>query len=422
MTLPAISIQNLSKKYTLGVNSADSLRERLTQLFQISGRKAQKPETLWALKDINLDIQPGEVLGIIGHNGAGKSTLLKILSRITHPTTGRIELNGRVSSLLEVGTGFHPELTGRENIFMNAAILGMKRAEITKKFDEIVAFAEVEKFIDTPVKRYSSGMYTRLAFSVAAHLDPEILIVDEVLSVGDLSFQQKSLGKMQDTANQGRTVLFVSHNLASIRHLCERVLVFDSGEILIDSVPDEAIQAYVNLRKNAGQVNSIADVSIPEQPDIEMQIDRVVVLNDSRKTISLEETLSKSFHVQIHYTIRKPINSAYVLCHFNNMMGQTVVWTYDGETELFGNRESGNYVAEFSIPERMLTTGRYTVHVAIVDTNRSIIHYPGALLEISIEDTTSLLAHRNIRWPGIVGYNPSWTTHKLLEKVATTEI
>ncbi|RMG73459.1 MAG: ABC transporter ATP-binding protein, partial [Chloroflexi bacterium] len=184
MTQPAISIQNLSKKYILGANSADSLRERLTQLFRL-GQGSHQPEEIWALKDINLEVQPGEVLGIIGHNGAGKSTLLKILSRITHPTTGRIEINGRVSSLLEVGTGFHPELTGRENIYMNAAILGMKRAEIKKKFDEIVAFAEVEKFIDTPVKRYSSGMYTRLAFSVAAHLDPEILIVDEVLSVGD---------------------------------------------------------------------------------------------------------------------------------------------------------------------------------------------------------------------------------------------
>jgi lipopolysaccharide transport system ATP-binding protein len=188
-------------------------------------------EVLWALKDVSFSVAPGEVVGIVGRNGAGKSTLLKVLSRITKPTTGEVDLYGRVGSLLEVGTGFHPELTGRENIFLNGAILGMKRSHIERKFDEIVAFAEVEKFLDTPVKRYSSGMYVRLAFAVAAHLEPEILIVDEVLAVGDASFQKKCLGKIGDVAKDGRTVLFVSHNMAAVKALCTRAMLLDGGRV-----------------------------------------------------------------------------------------------------------------------------------------------------------------------------------------------
>ena len=201
-------------------------------------------EEFWALKDIDFEIRRGEVVGIIGRNGAGKSTLLKILSRITEPTTGRVEILGRVASLLEVGTGFHPELTGRENIFLNGAILGMSRAEIKRKFDEIVAFAEVEKFLDTPVKRYSSGMYVRLAFAVAAHLEPEILIVDEVLAVGDADFQKKCLGKMRDVAGGGRTVLFVSHNIGAVRRLCERGLILSGGRIIADAAVSDALERY----------------------------------------------------------------------------------------------------------------------------------------------------------------------------------
>ncbi|HXI70567.1 MAG TPA: ABC transporter ATP-binding protein [Verrucomicrobiae bacterium] len=202
-------------------------------------------EEFWALKDVSFEVKRGEVVGIIGRNGAGKSTLLKILSRITEPTTGRVELNGRVASLLEVGTGFHPELTGRENIFLNGAILGMTRAEIRKKFDEIVAFAEVEKFLDTPVKRYSSGMYVRLAFAVAAHLEPEILIVDEVLAVGDAEFQKKCLGKMQDVASGGRTVLFVSHNMAAVRNLCSKGIYLKNGTVRLLGSIDETIDGYL---------------------------------------------------------------------------------------------------------------------------------------------------------------------------------
>src|SRR6185436_19287237 len=226
---PIIRVENLSKQYTIGAKTEPyaTLRESIVRAarkpIDMVRRNGKAENTkFWALKDVNFDVMPGEVVGIIGRNGAGKSTLLKVLSRITEPTTGRVELYGRVGSLLEVGTGFHPELTGRENIFMNGAILGMRRRDIARQFDPIVEFAEVEKFIDTPVKRYSSGMYVRLAFAVAAHLEPEILVIDEVLAVGDAAFQKKCLGRMRDVASTGRTVIFVSHNMAAVSSLCTK--------------------------------------------------------------------------------------------------------------------------------------------------------------------------------------------------------
>lgn len=248
--MSAIVVENLSKRYVIGHQTqADTLRDALSggvrSLWNRLRRQRHTREEFHALRDVSFSVEPGEVVGIIGRNGAGKSTLLKILSRITEPTTGRIELNGRVASLLEVGTGFHPELSGRENIFLNGAILGMSRAEIRHKFDEIVAFSEVEKFLDTPVKRYSSGMYVRLAFAVAAHLEPEILIVDEVLAVGDVQFQKKCLGKMRDVSlTQGRTVLFVSHNLAAVRQLCPRVIFLASGRLVREGPSAEIIAEY----------------------------------------------------------------------------------------------------------------------------------------------------------------------------------
>jgi len=249
----AIRVSGLSKEYTLGGAERvdESFREMLLGIFTAPWQRLKKlrgevedEQRFWALKDVDFEIKPGEVVGIIGRNGAGKSTLLKILSRITDPTEGKIEIRGRISSLLEVGTGFHPELTGRENIFLNGAILGMSRKEIKQKFDEIVAFAEVDKFLDTPVKRYSSGMYVRLAFAVAAHLEPEILIVDEVLAVGDAAFQKKCLGKMSDVAKEGRTVLFVSHNMGAVSHLCSRGIVLEQGIIGFDGVIASAVDRY----------------------------------------------------------------------------------------------------------------------------------------------------------------------------------
>ena len=253
----AISIQNVSKAYRLGVIGHGTLREDLQSWWArvrgtedpnriIGSKEAIEGDTLWALRDVSFDVEQGSVWGIIGANGAGKSTLLKILSRVTAPTSGQIKVRGRVASLLEVGTGFHPELTGRENIFLNGAILGMTKAEVRKKFDEIVAFSEIEKFIDTPVKRYSSGMYVRLAFAVAAHLDPEILVVDEVLAVGDAAFQKKCLGKMGAVAKEGRTVLFVSHNMGAVRNLCQKGIVLRNGREAFQGTASDAVDFYLS--------------------------------------------------------------------------------------------------------------------------------------------------------------------------------
>jgi lipopolysaccharide transport system ATP-binding protein len=247
-----IRVENLGKQYRLGGPQAaySTLRESLVGAARAPFRWAQRGKppaaTVWAVRDVSFEVKPGEIVGIIGRNGAGKSTLLKMLSRITEPTTGAIDLYGRVGSLLEVGTGFHPELSGRENIYLNGAILGMLRTEIARKFDEIVAFAEVEKFIDTPVKHYSSGMYLRLAFAVAAHLEPEILIVDEVLAVGDARFQRKCLNKMQDVGQQGRTVLFISHSMAAITRLCQRAILLNEGQVIADGPSDRVVSTYLH--------------------------------------------------------------------------------------------------------------------------------------------------------------------------------
>lgn len=264
---PIIKVQDVSKRYYLGGPSAaySTLREALMDVARKPLRLMRRndgPQVLWALKDVSFEVTPGDVVGIIGRNGAGKSTLLKILSRITEPTSGRVELYGRVASLLEVGTGFHPELTGRENIFLNGSILGMTRKEIESKFDEIVAFAEIEKFLDTPVKRYSSGMYVRLAFAVAAHLEPEILIVDEVLAVGDAAFQKKCLGRMRDVASTGRTVLFVSHNMAAVSTLCSKAMMLWEGKVEVPLGDVEvAVQQYLT------QVHKITKTKLSERTD-----------------------------------------------------------------------------------------------------------------------------------------------------------
>ena len=268
----AIRVENISKKYAINVvkRRNDTLRDEIAcavkALFTRNGYGLGPTQTFWALRDISFEVTPGEVVGVIGRNGAGKSTLLKILSRITAPTSGSAEIHGRVGSLLEVGTGFHTELTGRENIYLNGAILGMKKSEIDRKFDDIVAFAEVGQFIDTPIKRYSSGMHVRLAFAVAAHLDPEVLIVDEVLAVGDAAFQKKCLGKMEDVAKQGRTVAFVSHSMPAIKSLCPRGIVLDEGRLIMDSNAGDAIQFYLmntHQTESTGHVSPIANAGDP---------------------------------------------------------------------------------------------------------------------------------------------------------------
>jgi lipopolysaccharide transport system ATP-binding protein len=291
-----ISIENVSKSYRLGVIGSGTLREDLQSWWH---RKRGLPDpnlrvdqahlaveghTLWALNDVSLEVKQGEVLGIIGRNGAGKSTLLKILSRVTAPTSGRIRVKGRVASLLEVGTGFHPELTGRENTFLNGAILGMTKAEVARKFDEIVAFSEIEQFIDTPVKRYSSGMYVRLAFAVAAHLDPEILVVDEVLAVGDAAFQKKCLGKMGAVAQEGRTVLFVSHNLSSIIQLCDTCVLLSAGRVVSIGTAEETVEQYLAPNSDA-EYDINQDAMKDRKGSGDIRIKRIVLLNEQLRPV-----------------------------------------------------------------------------------------------------------------------------------------
>lgn len=280
MSEPVIKIQNLSKRYRIGVKEERyrTIREsimsgikapfkniktlrKLTN-FDNSSNSSKEKDVIWALKNVSFDVEEGEVIGIIGRNGAGKSTLLKILSRITEPTEGEVRIRGRVGSLLEVGTGFHPELTGRENVFLNGAILGMRKEEIKMKFDEIVAFAEIEKFLDTPVKRYSSGMYVRLAFAVAAHLEPEILLVDEVLAVGDIAFQRKCLGKMEDIGKQGHTVLFISHNIQAINQLCSRSIIVNGGTIIANGDTQSILNLYVTMAVPASTDGDLTSVKL----------------------------------------------------------------------------------------------------------------------------------------------------------------
>jgi len=261
VSILAIRAEGVGKRYAIGAPRAPygSLRETVTQALtapfrrRARGRSVPESDTLWALQDVSFDVRPGEVVGVIGRNGAGKSTLLKILARITEPTTGQVVLSGRVGSLLEIGTGFHSELTGRENLFLNGAILGMRRVEIQRKFDEIVAFAEIERFLDTPVKHYSTGMYLRLAFAVAAHLEPEILLVDEVLAVGDAAFQRKCLGKMGDVARTGRTILFVSHNMGAVTSICEKGIVLEAGRVVFSGPAIEAATVYLNQFSGAAE-------------------------------------------------------------------------------------------------------------------------------------------------------------------------
>jgi lipopolysaccharide transport system ATP-binding protein len=312
---PIIRVENLSKQYRIGTRQAayDTLRESLVGAIRAPLLRFRNPQSairdpqsatrnpqsdhIWALKDVSFEVMPGEVVGIIGRNGAGKSTLLKILSRITEPTSGGIDLHGRVGSLLEVGTGFHPELTGRENIYLNGAILGMKRAEIERKFDEIVSFAEIEKFLDTPVKHYSSGMYVRLAFAVAAHLEPDILVIDEVLAVGDAAFQKKCLGRMKGMSTEGRTVLFVSHNMTALRSLCERAVWLSDGAVSDDGDAKNVISSYLETVSGSVLVQKWHDPqSAPGDNRLRLRSVRVVGENGaSTSTLTVSTPLRMEF-------------------------------------------------------------------------------------------------------------------------------
>jgi len=320
---------------------------------------------IWALKDITFEVQKGQVLGVIGRNGAGKSTLLKILSRVTEPSEGYAEIRGRVGSLLEVGTGFHPELTGRENIYLNGAILGMKRKEIERKFDSMVAFAEVEKFIDTPVKRYSSGMYLRLAFAVAAYLEPEILVVDEVLAVGDAEFQRKCLGKMSDVAQEGRTVLFVSHNMSAILRLTEEAIVLDKGKMVLRAPTVQAVDTYLSagysrMGERTWQPDEVPAESAPFQPmALRVRNPQGKVVDTMRSTEPVE--------IEIEYTLSSSITGLRLGIYLQTTHGEVVLTSFDTDEETrfheFHLRPAGHYISRCVLPADFLNEGRYVVGV-----------------------------------------------------------
>lgn len=363
---PIISVEGLGKSYTIrheGQTRYKSLREEIFKLPQrLLRRNGQSQEEFWALKDVSFDVMPGERVGIIGRNGAGKSTLLKLLSRITEPTTGRITLRGRVASLLEVGTGFHPELSGRENIFLNGAILGMSRAEVRKKFDEIVDFAGVEKFLDTPVKRYSSGMYVRLAFAVAAHLEPEILVVDEVLAVGDAEFQKKCLGKMEEVSKGGgRTVLFVSHNMNAVQALCNRCVLLDGGRIRLDGTDiRQATQHYLGLNKSDGVQWINPD---PETSSLPVVPVRLTVIDDAGQPLTGSIANDQQAWVSLDLQIREldpGLTMGYALYDSN---GHLLYWSYTTDTkeDQWPALSLGRVRLKSPLPMRLLNEGAYSI-------------------------------------------------------------
>jgi len=362
----AIRVDNLGKQYRIGRSegraSYKTLRESISGAvispFRWLGRNGRsQEETIWALKDVSFKVKQGESIGIIGRNGAGKSTLLKILSRITEPTRGTVDLYGRVGSLLEVGTGFHPELSGRENIYLNGAILGMRRAEIDRKFDEIVDFAEIEKFIDTPVKHYSSGMYLRLAFAVAAHMETEILLVDEVLAVGDAGFQKKCLGKMGDVAKGGRTILFVSHNLPAIKRICSRGIVLENGFISFDGETDTAVQKY----KGTIQDKWFAIFQPNNQKAIRINRLEICASNDTLETGEIDT--ADGVLIKVRYDVNRAITGAHAFLRIHTDDGETLLSTSDADVlpSRLGLREPGQYNCQICIPPRILGEGSYTI-------------------------------------------------------------
>ena len=404
MSQPAIIVKDLSKSYRLGVIGRQTLQDEIRYWWhKVRGRNpleymgkigqpatsnqhpvpsTQYPvpsnydsNTFWALKDISFTVQPGEVLGIIGRNAAGKTTLLKILTRITEPTSGTAIINGRVASLLEVGTGFHPELTGRENIFLNGSILGMKQAEIANKFDEIVGFAEIHQFIDTPVKRYSSGMYVRLAFAVAAHLDPEILLIDEVLAVGDVEFQKKCLGKMKDVAGQGRTVLFVSHNMSAIRNLCERTLLIGGGRIILDAETSHSIAKYLDRNLLEGAIASKSQIEQRMEGQINrrnptVRFQEIAICDKSgspRNSFNSDEDIT----VSVIFKCMRPVQNLYILVDVVDENNNSILSTCNVDdsdlTAKFYRLEPDVYNASCDLPKNTFGGRNFFLTVCLIN-------------------------------------------------------
>lgn len=414
-------IQNLSKAYKItrarkGLKAVHykTLQQDLLALpgkvfSSLRGRTSADRETVWALKNVTFDVREGEAVGIIGRNGAGKSTLLKILSRITDPTEGRAEVYGRVGSLLEVGTGFHPELTGRENIFLNGAIIGMQRSEITRKFDDIVAFSEVEQYIDTPVKFYSSGMYVRLAFAVAAHLEPEILIVDEVLAVGDAQFQKKCLGKMGEVANQGRTVLFVTHNMSVAAQLCSRGILLNKGKVISDGPMEQVIDAYMRITAN----ENLTEKLFPAREDGAAHFTRFCLKNDKGEQTRIFAN-SEDIVFEVEYDVNRPLSNNHLHLLIERADGLLIIKSADddGGQVLNPARTPGKYQTTIRFPGRLLNEGVYQFRV-VLGKRRGEKHDHQEGFTFEVEDwndyTESSFGKRN----GALLFPLSWSETKI---------
>jgi lipopolysaccharide transport system ATP-binding protein len=432
---PVISVSNLSKRYRLGAIGAGTLRGDFERWW---ARMRGRPDPLvpvdhgafrdskfdirngeiWALRDVSFEVKQGEVLGIIGRNGAGKSTLLKILSQVTAPTEGCVKIKGRVGSLLEVGTGFHPELTGRENIYLNGAILGMKRAEIDRKFDEIVDFSGVEQFIDTPVKRYSSGMYVRLAFAVAAQLEPEILIVDEVLAVGDAQFQQKCLGKMQAVGKGGRTVLFVSHNLGAVSNLCGSALLLESGRLVRMGDVHTCIARYKSEHLS---LSPALCLDRPLQPHKALSIERIRIIAPSMSNTGIISN-SSSIDLEITFWVETPGSSYAVAAELSRSTHGVILATstLDGRptTELGTFPQRGRYKARVAIPAAWLMEGDYSIRVvATIPCVQILDEFPGEL-HFTIHDDCSPLAALGEGRRGVLAPRLQWNVARVPSQAA----
>jgi lipopolysaccharide transport system ATP-binding protein len=428
----AIRVESLSKQYRIGARQEgyktlrDQVAHGITSLFSRNGHQTRpnskfeirnsKSDTIWALHDVSFEIKPGEVVGIIGRNGAGKSTLLKILSRITEPTEGYVEIHGRVGSLLEVGTGFHPELTGRENIYLSGAILGMKRLEISRKFDEIVAFAEVEKFIDTPIKHYSSGMYMRLAFAVAAHLEPEVLLVDEVLAVGDADFQRKCLGKMENVAHEGRVVLFVSHNMAAVQRLCTRGCLIESGKLAFVDDVDKVVSFYLK------SVQERADfVSLAERTDRSgngsLRFTGVTLFNKHGEIVSVAQS-GEELVIALDYTRTEEVAERAVVClRFADAYGHGLFQCLSRSSHNGMLRLPLEGQVRCKIPRLPLLRGRYDVTVWCKINEQSADRIEGAFrIEVAAGDFFKTGKH-NPEDGGSLLVDHSWKIHGCAQNV-----
>lgn len=415
----SIIVNGIGKRYKIGAfqERQDTLRDlivnqasRVGSWFK-GGAPNRRYENIWALRDVSFEVKQGQALGIIGRNGAGKSTLLKILSRVTDPTEGYGELRGRVGSLLEVGTGFHPELTGRENIFLNGAILGMQKKEIAARFDEIVAFSEVDKFIDTPVKRYSSGMYLRLAFAVAAHLEPEILVVDEVLAVGDADFQRKCLGKMGDVANSGRTVLFVSHNMSAILRLTQESIVLDKGRVLMRAPSAEAVDFYLNrglskMGERFWEDDEIPPSSSPFKPVAIRIVDKVGQVSDSVRAVD-------PITIEIEYELSEGITGLRVGYYLFTTRGEAVFTSFDTDSdELFREytyRPQGRYTSKCVIPAFTLNEGRFVLGINASSYRIKRYFQDDQALSFSVDASGAPGTHWPEPRPGAVRPRLDWT-------------